>query len=173
MKVSEPGSYELTQYTNGFYIPSTKVVRHYDVADFQEAIERSMAARSEREEEALLKQAVELYKAPFLETVDMPWVVERREHLRQLNAQALIGLGRINKRRENYQEALGYYIRALGETPEREDIHREVMAIYLKLGMVEDARMQYERLAQILHETLGIAPSRETRELYEMIQASS
>ena len=42
---------------------------------------------------------------------------------------------------------------------------------YLKLGMIEDARMQYERLEQILKETLDINPSRETRDLYKLIEA--
>ena len=34
-----------------------------------------------------------------------------------------------------------------------------------------DARMQYERLEQILKETLDINPSRETRDLYKLIEA--
>ena len=34
-KVGGSKSYELTQYQAGFYMPSEKVVRHYDVADFQ------------------------------------------------------------------------------------------------------------------------------------------
>ncbi len=45
------------------------------------------------------------------------------------------------------------------------------MLTYLKLDMIEDARMQYERLEQILKETLDINPSRETRDLYKLIEA--
>jgi hypothetical protein len=63
MKVNTPGSYELTQYNGGFYLPSEKIVRHYDVADFQEAIERALVARDEREEETLLRRAINSYKA--------------------------------------------------------------------------------------------------------------
>lgn len=171
MKVTEGGNYELTQYNSGFYLPSDKVVRHYDVGDFQHAVERAMIADNEKEELALYMQAIDVYRAPFLQTVEMPWVLERREQLRQLNAQALIGVGRIWKRRQNDQQALGFFTRALKEVPEREDIHREVMSIYLRLGMVEDAKRQYHRLAQILDETLSIGPSRESRDLYAMIEA--
>ncbi len=171
MKVGDNRSYELTQYNGGFYTPSDKVVRHYDVGDFESSVERALMTGDEREEEALLTRAIDLYKAPFLQTIEMKWVVERRDQLRQQYAQALISMGRICKRREEDQRALGYFIRALKETPEREDIHREVMLTYLKLGMIEDARMQYERLEQILKETLDINPSRETRDLYKLIEA--
>ncbi|MBZ0302716.1 MAG: bacterial transcriptional activator domain-containing protein [Anaerolineae bacterium] len=173
MKVGDGKSYELTQYSGGFYMPSEKIVRHYDVADFQSAIERAMVAMSDEQEKTLLVEAIELYKAPFIQTVEMPWVVERRDQLRQLYAQALISMARLHKRRNELDHALGFFIRALKETPEREDIHREVMSIYLKQDMIEDAQRQYQSLEKILHDSLNIGPSRETRELYEVISAHS
>src|SRR5690606_6715355 len=135
------------------------------------AIVRAIVATSAGQDKDLLPQATELYKAPFLQTVDMPWVEERRDQLRLLYAQALISMARLHKRRNELDHALGYFIRALKETPEREDIHREVMMIYLKQEMFEDARRQYQALDTILRQTLGIGPSRETRELYEVISA--
>jgi two-component SAPR family response regulator len=171
LKVGEAGGYELTQYSGGFYMPSDKVVRHYDAGDFQESVERALTTLDEREEELLLNRAIDLYKAPFLQTIEMKWTIERREQLRQLYSQALINMGRIQKRRENDRGALGFFVRALKETPEREDIHREVMATYLKLDMIDDARQQYNRLAQILNDNLGIAPSRESQALYELVEA--
>jgi DNA-binding SARP family transcriptional activator len=167
MKVGDGKSYELTQYSGGFYMPSEKIVRHYDVADFQSAIEQAMVATRDEQEKNLLTQAIELYRGPFLQTVDMPWVVERRDQLRQLYSQALISMARLHKRRHELDHALGFFARALRETPEREDIHREVMNIYLKQGMAEDARRQYQNLERTLKETLNITPSRETRELYD------
>lgn len=173
MKVGEPGSYELTQYSGGFYMPSDKVVRHYDAGDFQESVERALMTLDKREEELLLTRAIDLYKAPYLQTIEMPWTIERRSQLKQLYAQALINMGRIAQQRNNPHSALGYFTRALKETPEREDIHRNVMALYMELEMFEDARAQYHRLEQILSETLNIGPSRETRNLYELLEARS
>jgi two-component SAPR family response regulator len=170
MKITDTGSYELTQYSSGFYMPSDKLVRHYDVADFQDAVERATVTTDEREEVALYMRAIDLYKAPFLQQVDMKWVGERRAELRQHYATALIGMGRIWKRRGDDQRTLGYFTRALKEAQEREDIHREVMNIYYRMGMNDDARAQYRRLEQILRETVGIPPSRETRELYALIE---
>ena len=173
LKVGDGKNYEMTQYRGGFYLPSEKVIRHYDVADFQDAIERAMTATSDDKEKALLTEAIELYKEPFLDTVRMGWVGERREHLRQLYAQALIGMARLHKRNQELPHALGYFIRALRETPEREDIHREVMTIYMQQDMHADARRQYHTLERILDETLGVRPSPETRELYEVLKARS
>ncbi len=169
MKVDESGNYELTQYASGFYMPSDKVIRHYDVDDFQEAVERATITTDPREEERLLRRAIDLYKAPFLETVSMPWVEERRQHLRQLYAQALVGMGRISQARDELQPALGYFTRALKETPAREDIHREVMKLYTRLDMPDDARSQYQHLEKMLKDQFGITPAKETRELYEKL----
>ncbi|MBI5667312.1 MAG: hypothetical protein HZC41_04830 [Chloroflexi bacterium] len=173
MKVVEGGNYELTQYNGGFYVPSDKVVRHYDVADFEAALQQAMMTGDDREEERLLSQAIELYKAPFLQTVDMDWANRRRDQLRQQFAQALISMGRLYKRQGDNLRAVGYFIRSLKETPEREDIHREIMNIYLKLGRKEDARAQYQKLCDTLSSRLGIGPSRESQELYSLIETAS
>ncbi len=170
MKVMESGNYELTQYNSGFYMPSDKVVRHYDVGDFQEAIDKSLVAGSEKEEVALLSRAIDIYKASFLQTIEMRWVADRRDSLRQMYAQALIGMGRIYQRHDETQRAIGFFTRALKETPEREDIHRQVMSLYMNMGMLDDAVMQYRKLEQVLSDTLKIAPGRETRELYEAVE---
>lgn len=172
MKVEGNKNYELTQYSAGFYVPSEKVIRHYDVGDFQAAIERAMVTTNDDEEERLLTEAVDLYRAPFLQDTRMEWMDNRRDHLQQLNAQALIGLGRLNKRRGNDESALGFFIRSLKEAPQREDIHREIMSTYLRLDRPEDARAQYRILTEILRTTLNIGPSRESQDLYKIIEAS-
>jgi two-component SAPR family response regulator len=169
LKVGEEDSYELTQYSTGFYLPSDKVVRHYDVANFQEAIERAMMTTDGHEEELLLRRAIDAYKAPFLQTVQMNWADERRVQLQELYAQALVGMGRVYKRKNEYDRALGLFVRAAKEMPTREDIHREAMSTYVQLGMLDDARRQYQHLEKILQETVGIGPSKETRRLYEEI----
>jgi two-component SAPR family response regulator len=169
MKVVENGNYELTQYGSGFYTPSDKVIRYYDVEEFEASIHKAMTTVDEEEENRLLRRAVDLYKGPFLQDGKMEWMVERRDELRQLYAQALIGMGRLCRHAGKDLDALGYFIRSLKETPEREDIHREVMSIYIENGMMDDARYQYHLLEQTLDDSLGIGPSRESRDLYDMV----
>ncbi|MEL7233626.1 MAG: hypothetical protein AAGK74_03960, partial [Chloroflexota bacterium] len=57
MKVSEPGSYELTQYGGGFYTPSDKLIRYYDVHEFEDAVNGAMTTVDEDEEKELLLRA--------------------------------------------------------------------------------------------------------------------
>jgi two-component SAPR family response regulator len=170
MKIDETGSYELTQYGSGFYTPSEKLVRHYDVHDFEAAVERALLTMDEREEILLLSRAIDLYRSPFLQGIEMRWMIARRDRLKTLYGQALISLARIAKRRGEKEKALGLFVRSLKETPEREDVHREVMGLYLSIGMVEDARKQYQTLVKFLKEAQSIEPSRETRELYTLIE---
>jgi two-component SAPR family response regulator len=170
LKIEEPGSYELTQYGSGFYTPSDKLVRHYDVHDFEAAVERALLTMDEREEILLLSRAIDLYRSPFLQGLEMRWMVARRDRLKTLYGQALVSLARIAKRRGEKEKALGLFVRALRETPEREDVHREVMGLYLGIGMVEDARRQYQTLVAYLKEAQNIEPSRETRDLYALIE---
>ncbi len=171
MKVSQTGSFELTQYNSGFYLPSDKVVRHYDAIDFVESVEKAIVATDEREQARLFSRAIDLYRAPFLQTIEMDWVIKRREELRLMYGQALIGMGRLCAAEGEDKRALGYLTRALKESPEREDIHRQVMGLYLRLNMLDEAVAQYKSIQQYLKENLRIQPSRETVALYEMIVA--
>ncbi len=166
-------SYELTQYINGFYIPSDKIVRHYDVTDFLSAVEDAAVARDEHQAENLYARAIDLYKAPFLNSINMPWAVARREQLSQSYAQALIGMGRIAQARNLTEHALGFFTRALKETPEREDIHREVIRLYGAQGMIDDVLRHYRRLEEYLHKTLGVEPAFETRQVFNEVTGTN
>jgi len=173
LKVDDGENYEMTIYASGFYMPGDKVVRHYDVAEFQEAVERATNSSDQEIARKLYQQAVDLYKGPFLETIPMQWVENRRFVLQQLYAQALIGLGRIHDNMNDHEQALGYYTRALKETPGREDIHREVMQLYIKLNMPEDARNQFEHLKKYLAEAQKASPAPETVAIIETIEAEA
>ncbi|MCU0495852.1 MAG: bacterial transcriptional activator domain-containing protein [Anaerolineae bacterium] len=172
-KVNNGENYELTQYASGFYMPSDKIVRHYDVSELQESLEQAIVTKDDRKEEMLYLRAIDLYKAPFLQTINMKWVLDRREHLSTMYNQALIGMGRIYLKRNDLNRALGFFQRSLKQAPEREDIHRDMIRIYLDMGMVYEARIQYQRLTEVLANVVGIQPSRESRDLWNEIETMS
>jgi two-component SAPR family response regulator len=177
----EENTYELTTYASGFYTPSPLVVRHYDVAEFQTAVDTAMLSDDMYLKEQLYRYAIDLYKSPFLDKMEnrleqkdenhrvAQWIRSRRLELQQLYAQALIGMGRICKDRNDLQAALGYFNRAVRELPEREDIHREVLQLYYQLGMQADVERQYAFLKDTLSSRLGIAPSPITTDLYQLL----
>ncbi len=170
MHVDDGQNYELTNYSTGFYVPSSKIVRHYDVADFEGAMEGAMLSNDMRERELLYRHAIDIYKAPFLHPVKLPWVVARRKQLQTMYAEALIGMARVKRDAEAWEEALGYFARALKEAPHREDVHRGAMQMYINLGRNADAAQQYMHLEQLLKRKLGVKPSRETQDLLKQIQ---
>lgn len=172
-RIDDGNNYELTQYTSGFYIASDRIVRHYDVHEFQEAVQQALVASDDKREQALYSRAIDLYRAPFLQTVNMPWANERREELRRLYAVALTGMGRIHLRKNELNRALGYLSRAAREAPEREDVHRDVMRLYLQFGMVHEARQQYDVMKQVLEQSGGLQPTKESRDLLEQIKSKS
>lgn len=165
------GNYELTNYSTGFYRPANKIVRHYDVAEFESAVDEASMTFDDDEQAKLYRRAVDLYRAPFLLSINMPWVHDRREKLQRQLLEALIGLARIYNSEEKYEESLGYFMRAIHETPLREDIHREVMSLYQTLGYPGEATRQYQQLETLLQDTLGVQPGRETQELLQQIQS--
>ena len=169
MNVDDEDNYELTTYSAGFYLPSDKVVRHYDVFDFEEAIEHALLSDDPHEKEVLFSHAIDIYKAPFLHTVKLPWVDARREQLQEMYAEALIGMARLQAGKEAWEEALGFYVRALKEVPQREDIHRDAMQMYINLGRPEDAKAQYKTLTDHLKKTVGVPPSNESQELFNSL----
>lgn len=169
MNVDDDENYELTNYSAGFYLPSEKVVRHYDVFDFEEAIEQALISDDPHEQEVLFSHAIDIYKAPFLHTVTLPWVEARRDQLQEMYAEALIGMARLQVDKEAWEEALGFYVRALKEAPQREDVHRDAMRMYLKLDRPDDAKQQYKVLVDHLKKTVGVPPSNESKDLYNSI----
>jgi two-component SAPR family response regulator len=165
--VPNPQEAELTKFAGSFYVPSSKIMRHYDVADFENALEQAPLAETFAEQEKLYQRAISIYRASFLTTIDMPWVIERRKRLEAMLVDALIGMGQLKMQQEYYAAALGFFTRALREAPGREDIHRQVMITYWKMGRKADTLQQYRLLEAHLAQTIGVRPSRDTRELFE------
>jgi DNA-binding SARP family transcriptional activator len=68
-----------------------------------------------------------------------------------------------------YDTALGYLLRALRQKPDWEDVHRDVMMIYSQQGQPREAIEQYRQLEKTLKAMFNIAPTKDTRRLYEVI----
>jgi DNA-binding SARP family transcriptional activator len=167
-KISERLGYELTNYSNGFYIPSVRLDVHYDARVFENAVQE--AIENEVNAPANWYQAVQLYRSDYLPYISMPWVEARREEMKHKYAQALIGLGRYHRGLNELDKSLGYLLRALREKPDWEDVHRDVMMIYFQQGKQDAAIAQYEQLTATLKRMFGIAPSKVTRDLLDVIK---
>lgn len=171
-KISEILGQDLTTYGSGFYRISDNIILHYDVVTFQEAVQNADVEEDEDVAIELYKEAIRLYRGPFLSTLEQDWITERREELQMVFTDALTGLARIYQNRGMAEDALGLYLRAAANIPHREDLVRTIMRIYRDLGQPIRALESFERLRDELNDRLDVAPDPETTGLAEEIKDS-
>jgi two-component SAPR family response regulator len=164
---------EWTQYTQGFYVPSSVYVRHYDVAAFETAVERARNTEPLSEREAHLRTALGLYKGPFLEGMNAPWILERRAELARMHAEAQILMGRVHCEHGRAAESAAAYEGALKLLPLREDIQRELIRCYLKLGDVASAQRHLSAIEDKAYRRAGLQPTPDSIELRARVEAAS
>lgn len=170
-KISEILGTDLTVYWSGFYRLSPELELHYDVVKFAEAVQNAAVADDD-EALHLLHNAVDLYRGPFLSTIEQPWVEQRRAELASNYAEALAVLARLYANRHSQQEALGYFLRAAAANPQREDLVRHIMELYYQMGRPTEALEAYNRLKAELQQSLGVLPGPQIEKLAETIRTS-
>ncbi len=116
-----------------------------------------------------LEQALELYRADFLEGDYRDWALLERERLRELYLQTLERLEQLEKAAGHYAKALELALRLARADPLNEPAHREIIRLYLLLGQPEAALRQFELCRQALRQELKAEPEAETLALFEEI----
>ncbi|MBL8145191.1 MAG: tetratricopeptide repeat protein [Anaerolineae bacterium] len=164
---------DLTQYTQGFYVPSSLFIRHYDVAGFEAAVERAQSVESDAERETYAQTALSLYKGPFLEGLNTPWIIERREELTRLHGEAYIIMGRVHCAQRNLNESAAAYEEALKVLPMREDVQRELIRCYLQMGDVAKAQKQLAAIEDKAYRKVGVRPTPASLELRELVASAT
>jgi DNA-binding SARP family transcriptional activator len=97
------------------------------------------------------------------------WCVAKRETLREMHLEALIGIGRCHETRREFERAIRWYRRALETDELREDVHRRIMHCYAQADRRSEALAQYDRCQEILRYEIDVEPSTETKKLYKHI----
>jgi DNA-binding SARP family transcriptional activator/Tfp pilus assembly protein PilF len=142
----------------------------FDVEEFEALVARArLLPAHDWQAEDLWRRALALYRGDFLPEVERTWCVSRREALREMHVEALIGMGRCHELRQEFEAAIDWYRRALEADELREDVHRSIMRCYAEAGRRSQALTQYQRCREILRHELGLEPSLETRQLYARI----
>lgn len=142
----------------------------FDVEEFEKLVERArLLPPYDYQAENLWQRAVALYGGDFLPEVERLWCVPKREKLREMYVESLIGVGRCYEARSEFEEAVGWYRKALELDEWREEIHRRIMRCYDWAGRYADALAQYHSCQEVLRRELDAEPSGETMRLYEEI----
>jgi len=142
----------------------------FDVEEFEALVERARLLPSQDwQTEGLWQRAVALYRGDLLPEVERVWCVSKREALREMYVEALIGVGRCHEARKDFARAINWYRRALEVDELREDVHRCIIHCYAEAGRRSEALAEYRRCREILRRELNVEPSSETTGLYERI----
>lgn len=131
-------------------------------------------AAAGRDEQAIAtwRAAWKLYRGHFLEGSYEPWVLHRREEHQRRHLRLLQALAAALVRRERFTEAIDAYRAVVVEDPLQEAAHAALMRLYARRGRRDLVRRQYERLAVLLREELGVEPLPETtREFHRLMTA--
>jgi DNA-binding SARP family transcriptional activator len=116
-----------------------------------------------------LEAAVDLYVGDLLDGVYEDWCLYDRERLNLMLLNALGKLMIYHGLSESYENGLACGERILVCDNTREKVHRLMMWLHWLSGDRNAALAQYKRCAQILRESLSIAPMTETTRLYQQM----
>lgn len=147
-----------------------------DVAAFEDAIARARRESDLDRAEGLYREALGVYRGEFLSELllrlDVRWCWAEHDRLCDLHLAALEELAGLLERQQREREAAELYGRVLALDPCRETTCRRLMQLCIHRGEGAAAVTHYLHLAKALRGDLNLAPSEETRLLYEAVRAA-
>lgn len=127
-------------------------------------------------DETSLAQAVALRKGSLLQGFSIPdtpafddWVRMENTRINQTSLEAFTRLADLAEEREAWTVAVGHAKQMLQIDSLSETVQQRLIKLYLKQGEIVLALRQYRQFQNQLSQELGIAPSLETRALYEEV----
>lgn len=116
-----------------------------------------------------LENAVLLYTDDLLVGVYDDWCLYEREKLSLHYLRALSKLMAFHEKNGTYERGLAYGEKLLARDNSREKVHFQMMRLHWLCGDRSAALAQYKRCTQILRDQFGIAPRKETVNLYHQM----
>ncbi len=123
-------------------------------------------------------EALALYRGDFLQGFNLTdcqgfddWQRSERERLHQLAADGYTELVRYEIDHGQFQLGMVHAARLLEIDPLMEVAHCQMMLLLAKCGQRAAALAQYQNCEQLMRVELGVAPAKETSELYNQIRS--
>jgi hypothetical protein len=142
-KVNEVLGTDLTEFKASYYYLAPNIQLLYDVSRFNFCVQESADAEP-AEAERLLREAIALVRGPFISTLRIPWVQQRRGEIAIAFTDALVMLGRLVEARGDSVEALAWYMRAFRYSPTRPDVAEHVLQLCRRVGRVVEGKEVYK-----------------------------
>jgi DNA-binding SARP family transcriptional activator len=138
-----------------------------DCVEFEAAVGRCRMRRAEAsaEDVAVLARSADLYSADFLRDLELDWVAERRQYLRQCYLDILQFLIEHYSQHQRYDEVIKYADRFLRIDPYLEAVHVFLIKACLMAGRRSVAAARAEACRRAFIDELGVAVEEETQRL--------
>jgi DNA-binding SARP family transcriptional activator len=139
-----------------------------DAGAFERWLERTGPALRVADGAELLSacgQILTRYRGPFLNSVEVPWAVARRERLRTRHMSLVRTLGRALETQGHEQESVNFYRKSIEADPSVEIFHQHLIHLLLRQNRISEARAAYEHCRRMFAGLFGKPPSRETEAL--------
>lgn len=141
-----------------------------DIAAFEQAAHEALACgRLEALEAAAARYAGDLLPMDL----HAPWTEAPRNRLQQRYLDVLLALAEKYLGRGDLPAAAQTWRTALEKDASLEAAHRGLMEVFARQGQRDRALKQYGVCLDVLADELGVAPSQDTRTLYERIERES
>jgi DNA-binding SARP family transcriptional activator len=117
------------------------------------------------------RQALTLWRGPYLDDLYSEWPAFRREALLRRHQDGLERLGEIELRLRRFDDAIQHFFVLLEVDPTRESGYRGLMRAFALRGEISSALQQYSACERMLRTELGMSPSQETAALAQTLRA--
>lgn len=143
-----------------------------DIIEFRKSIQTSKEADHHKN----FQKAVELYRGPYLDGVQLPggrefeYIVEHeRFNLERNYLNLLYKLILLEKRQKDFESAIEYAYQYLAIDNLCEDVHRQIIILYGLAGKQERAVEQYKICENLLEQELQTKPSKKTQAVLQEV----
>jgi LuxR family transcriptional regulator, maltose regulon positive regulatory protein len=161
----------IIQFDDNHYHFNQLLDYDYDVENLAVHLTRAKAAERLEDKISHLRAASEFMTGPYLQDIETTWIWPERERLARICLDALVMLAESERMSGNLQAAINACQQALKIDPCREDIHCVAMQLHADQGDRLAVIWQYQACRDSLRSELDVAPSDETKDLFQRLTA--
>ena len=141
----------------------------YDVERFKTKLKHARSAKNPEKKIAAYKDAIEMYRGPYLQSVEGIWAIPIREELQKAYVETNLVSAEFHFQKSDYEKTWECCCRILLEDPCHEAAHCLAMRVHAARGNRSEVVQQYQRCNQHLQSHLDLAPSPETEDLFKQL----